>query len=108
VQHRPALDPDTVIAEYRSDAEVSGWAEHDPVDTYLALLRDHGLVDDEFLDTVEADGEAVAERMRAALYGAPAGDPLEMFDHVYAQRTPQLNAQRTVLAAELAAEREEQ
>lgn len=91
---------------YRTESEVSEWTDRDPLGTYLAFLREHELVDDAFLASVESEGEAVAERMRGALYGAPAGDPLEMFDHVYAARTPQLDAQRAQLAAELAAEQE--
>ena len=41
--------------------------------------------------------------MRDALFGAPGGDPCEMFDHVYATATPQLQEQRAALERELAA-----
>ncbi|HEY6379097.1 MAG TPA: pyruvate dehydrogenase (acetyl-transferring) E1 component subunit alpha [Candidatus Dormibacteraeota bacterium] len=90
-------------SRYRSAEEVDEWQGRDPLARHLALLRDHGLADDAFLEAVRAEGEAIAAHMRAALYGAPAGDPLEMFDHVYSARTPLLEAQRAQLAAELAA-----
>jgi pyruvate dehydrogenase E1 component alpha subunit len=90
-------------SRYRSPEEVSEWQARDPIARHLALLRDRGLVDQAFIDTVDAEAEAMAARMREALYGAPAGDPLEMFDHVYSVRTPQLERQRAQLAAELVA-----
>lgn len=90
-------------SRYRSPEEVSEWQARDPIVRHLALLRERGLVDQGFVDTVDAEAEAMAARMREALYGAPAGDPLEMFDHVYSTRTPQLERQCAQLAAELAA-----
>ena len=59
-----------------------------------------------FSREVEAEGEATAARMRDFLFDAPAGDPREMFDHVYATRTPQLDAQRALLEQELRAAEE--
>jgi 2-oxoisovalerate dehydrogenase E1 component alpha subunit len=88
---------------YRSAEEVAAWAERDPLTRYLSLLRGLGLVGDAFLSEVEAEGEAIAARMRDALFGAQGGDPCEMFDHVYAVPTPQLRAQRASLERELAA-----
>jgi 2-oxoisovalerate dehydrogenase E1 component alpha subunit len=87
---------------YRSADEVAAWRERDPLDRFLALLRDIDAVDDAFLAGVDAEGEAIATRMRDALFGAPDGDPREMFDHVYAAATPQLQAQRATLERELA------
>lgn len=88
---------------YRSAAEVDAWRKRDPVERFLALLREAGLIDDAFLAELDAEAEAVAARMRDALFGAPGGDPREMFDHVYADLTPQLREQRAALDAELAA-----
>jgi pyruvate dehydrogenase E1 component alpha subunit len=90
-------------SRYRSPEEVSEWQARDPIARHLALLRERGLADQAFIDAVDAEAEAMAARIREALYGAPPGDPLEMFDHVYSVRTPHLERQRTQLAAELAA-----
>lgn len=93
-------------SRYRSADEVTEWQARDPLPRMLAVLTERNLADREFLDEVTAEGETVAGRMRDALYGAAAGDPLEMFEHVYTAPTPQLQAQRAQLEAELAAERE--
>jgi 2-oxoisovalerate dehydrogenase E1 component alpha subunit len=91
---------------YRSDDEATSWRARDPVDLFLRVLRERQVVDDAYVAEVDAEGEAVAARMRDALFGAPAGDPREMFDHVYATRTPQLDAQRVLLEQELRAAEE--
>ena len=90
-------------SRYRSDDEAAEWRARDPVERFLRVLRDGGVVDDAFVAEVEAEGEATAARMRDSLFDAPAGDPREMFDHVYAARTPQLDAQRALLEQELRA-----
>ena len=59
-----------------------------------------------FVAEVDAEGEAIAARMRDFLFGAPAGDPREMFDHVYATPTPLLEAERAMLQQELTAAEE--
>jgi 2-oxoisovalerate dehydrogenase E1 component alpha subunit len=88
---------------YRSDDEAASWRARDPVDLFLRSLRDRAVVDDAYVAEVDAEGEVEAARMRDFLFGAPAGDPREMFDHVYASPTPQLQAQRVLLDQELTA-----
>lgn len=95
-------------SRYRSADEVAQWQERDPLPRMLAVLSDRGIADQTFLGEVTAEGETVAEGMREALYGAPSGDPLEMFEHVYTTLTPQLQAQRAQLEAELDAARKAQ
>jgi 2-oxoisovalerate dehydrogenase E1 component alpha subunit len=90
-------------SRYRSEDEAAAWAARDPVDGFVRVLRERQVVDDAYLAEVDAEGEAIAARMRDSLFGAPAGDPREMFDHVYATRTPQLDAQRALLQTELTA-----
>ena len=97
--HTTADDP----TRYRSAEEVAAWAERDPLTRYLSLLRERGVIDDDFVATVDAEGETIAARMRDALFGGPGGDPCEMFDHVYETIPPLLQAQRDSLARELAA-----
>jgi pyruvate dehydrogenase E1 component alpha subunit len=89
-------------SRYRSEDEVTAWRGRDPLDRFLVLLREGGVVDDAYFVKVEAEGEAVAQRMRDSLFGAAGGDPGEMFDHVYATPSPQLQAQRAFLQQELA------
>ena len=91
---------------YRSDDEAAAWRTRDPVARFLRLLREAGVVDDEFVASVDAEGEVEAARMRDFLFGAPSGDPREMFDHVYATPTPLLEAERALLQQELTAAEE--
>jgi 2-oxoisovalerate dehydrogenase E1 component alpha subunit len=42
--------------------------------------------------------------LRTRMNTDPAVDPLELFEHVFAEPTPQLREQRAQLAAEMAAE----
>ena len=93
-------------SRYRSDDEATAWRARDPLERLLGVLRESGLADDAFLAEVDAEAETVAARMRDFLFGAPAGDPREMFDHVYATPTPLLEAERAILAQELAAAEE--
>jgi len=90
-------------SRYRTDDEVTGWREKDPVVRFLKQLREADIVDASYVAEVDAEGEAVAARMRDSLYGAAGGDPREMFEHVYATMTPNLQAQRDLLQAELTA-----
>ena len=45
--------------------------------------------------------EAFASRLRDEMNLDPQTDPLELFDHVFADPTPQLREQRAQLASEL-------
>ncbi|TME49680.1 MAG: thiamine pyrophosphate-dependent dehydrogenase E1 component subunit alpha [Chloroflexi bacterium] len=103
IEPHTTADDDT---RYRSAVEIDAWRARDPLERFLALLRESDMVDDAFLATVDAEGETIAARMRDALFGAPDGDPREMFDHVYAAKTSQLQAQQTALDRELSATEE--
>jgi pyruvate dehydrogenase E1 component alpha subunit len=69
---------------YRSKDEVSDWRERDPIDLFIARLRDAGLVDDEALDALEA---TVQDQVDEAVAFAEAGtdEPVDQLTrHVYA------------------------
>ena len=53
--------------------------------------------------TARRDAEAMAADLRSRMNQEPALDPMELFEHVYAEPTPQLLEQREQLRAELAA-----
>ncbi len=96
--HTTADDP----TRYRDERELEQWRARDPISRFEVFLRDRGMIDDELVDTVARAAMAEAQTVRAAIYDAPHGDPLELFDHVYAEPTARLRAQRAQLAAELA------
>ena len=93
---------------YRDEQEVERWRAADPIERLTAYLRTRGLLNDEIVNTAHAEAEAFAADLRARMNADTALDPLELFDHVYAEPTPQLREQRAQLAAELAAESQTQ
>ncbi|MEV5882364.1 pyruvate dehydrogenase (acetyl-transferring) E1 component subunit alpha [Streptomyces sp. NPDC052020] len=91
---------------YRGDAEVDTWREHDPVLLLERELTARGLIDEDGMRAAREDAEAMAADLRARMHQDPVLDPMDLFDHVYAEPTPQLREQRERLRAELEAEAE--
>jgi pyruvate dehydrogenase E1 component alpha subunit len=85
--HTTSDDP----SRYRERAdELPAWRTADPLERYETYLREQGVLDDGRIDAVEA---AVEEELREAVDTAEAAgepDPAEIFEHVYAERTPRL------------------
>lgn len=71
---------------YRSKAEVAEWRQHDPLVTFTALLKDHGLLADAEVDELE---QRVAVEIDNAVAFAEAGtwEPTEELTRfVYSER----------------------
>jgi pyruvate dehydrogenase E1 component alpha subunit len=104
--HTYRLEPHTNADDatrYRDAAEVDAWLGRDPIARLEAYLRTTGALDDDAVEAVHAEAEAGAADLRTRMNTEPAVDPLSLFDHVYAQPTPQLLEQREQVRAELAA-----
>jgi pyruvate dehydrogenase E1 component alpha subunit len=96
--HTTSDDP----TRYRSNDEVDLWRARDPLVRFERYLRaEHGL-DDAMVETVQRVAEQSAARIRAWADQTPEIEPLGMFDHVYCDVPPALDAQRSRLASELA------
>lgn len=91
---------------YRDAAEVEAWRAHDPIVLLERELRDRRLIDDAGIRAAEADAEQLAADLRDRMNADPVLDPMELFEHVYAERTTQLREQEAQLRAELDAEEE--
>ncbi|MEU3292031.1 pyruvate dehydrogenase (acetyl-transferring) E1 component subunit alpha [Streptomyces longwoodensis] len=91
---------------YRGDAEVEAWRDHDPILLLERELTGRGLLDEDGIDAVRQDAETFAAALRERMNQDPSLDPMDLFDHVYAEPTPQLREQRALLTAELEAEQE--
>ncbi|MFD8686533.1 pyruvate dehydrogenase (acetyl-transferring) E1 component subunit alpha [Streptomyces sp. NPDC059651] len=89
---------------YRGSDEVETWAAADPLARLETFLRAEGVLTDQDLATVRDEAEELAARVRAGMNTEVKGDPLELFDQVFAQPTTQLREQKAQLACELAAE----
>jgi len=88
-------------SRYRSSDEVAQWLARDPIDRLQKYLLDNAILDQATVAGIEAEGEARAERLRAAMNADAVLDPQELFEHVYAEPTPLLRAQAAQLAGEL-------
>ena len=92
--HTTADDPSV----YRDEEEVERWRGKDPIDRFEAYLRNNGVLDDEWIDTIEVE---IDDTLTALIDLAEAGerDPLEMFEYTYDEPTPRLEEQRAALEA---------
>ncbi|GLU46224.1 thiamine pyrophosphate-dependent enzyme [Nocardiopsis ansamitocini] len=98
------IDPHTnadAPQRYRDATEVDRWRGRDPLNRLEALLRAEGLLDDDALAAMAAEGEALATRVRERMAGEDTLDPDELFAHVFASPTAQLLEQRQALRDEL-------
>lgn len=99
MMHTTADDP----KRYRSDEEVEQWSKRDPLIRFEKYLKEKGVLSEKKRKQVESE---VMEAIQAAIDEAEKqmktlGDPLEMFDHAYADIYPYLNEQKADLAGEL-------
>jgi pyruvate dehydrogenase E1 component alpha subunit len=89
--HTTADDP----TKYRSDLEVAMWEQKDPMTRFRAYLEKRNLLEEGLEQQVD---DEIAEAVRR-FEATPPADPLTMFDHVYAELPPDLEAQRAAMAA---------
>ncbi|SDZ42944.1 pyruvate dehydrogenase E1 component alpha subunit [Saccharopolyspora shandongensis] len=103
------LDPHTNSdddSRYRDLSEVEQWRRRDPVLVLERSLRGMGVLDDDAVEQVARSAEEFAANLRKRYNHAPSPDPMTLFSHVYAEKTPQLREQEAMLRAELRAERQ--
>ena len=87
--HTTADDP----SAYRGEEEVERWKEKDPIPRLETFLLNTGRLDEETIETI---GEEIDEEVSTAIEAAesvPRPAPEEMFRHVYAEPTRQLEEQ---------------
>ena len=89
---------------YRADDEVTAWQERDPLLRMETYLREQALITDADLASYAAQAEVVAAHIRDGLNRDVEPRADDLFDFVYAERTPQLDEQAALLADELARE----
>jgi pyruvate dehydrogenase E1 component alpha subunit len=95
--HTTTDDP----TRYRLIEDVEHWKLKDPIARVEAYLRRNGVASDEFFAGVAAEADQLGEMLRRECHALPDPDPRSMFDHVYAEQTPELDAQRDGFAAYL-------
>ncbi len=97
--HTTADDP----KRYRSDEEVEQWNQKEPLLRFQKHLLNKGILSESMIAKTETE---VQEKIQAAVDRAEEqmkslGDPLDMFNHAYAELPPHLIEQRKSLAREL-------
>ncbi len=95
--HTTSDDP----ARYRPSDERDYWAAFDPIVRFERFLKDRELWSEEFAAEVDDEAGEFASRVRAEIFDAPHGDPLELFEHVYVDPPRDYLRQRAQLRAEL-------
>ncbi|WP_232796826.1 pyruvate dehydrogenase (acetyl-transferring) E1 component subunit alpha [Blastococcus atacamensis] len=93
--HTTSDDP----TRYRLADELEEWKLRDPIARLKAYLSRSGAADAQFFDAVEVEADELAARIRQGTVEMPDPAPTEMFDHVYAEQTPHLAAQREEFVA---------
>jgi len=92
--HTTSDDP----TKYREEEEVEYWRQRDPIARFEVFLRRQG-VDDDFFEEVAVAGDELAKDIREQTF-ALTKPPLEsIFDNVYSDDHPEINAQRAWLRA---------
>jgi 2-oxoisovalerate dehydrogenase E1 component alpha subunit len=88
-------------SRYRSDEEVEEAASRDPIARLLRLLEQRGAIDAATRAEIDEQAEDRAAEVRKAIYDAPHGDPLEVFEHVYVDPSGHFEDQRDEMRAGL-------
>lgn len=95
--HTTADDP----SKYRDEKEVEEWAERDPIERFQKYLAGKDLLSEDDVQTIEeeigAEIEDAWETVKAEI--DELGDPLVMFDHVYAELPPNMAESREIFEA---------
>lgn len=86
---------------YRQDDEVTQWSTRDPIARLRTYLVGTGALTPEIEEQVAAEAEEYAGALRERMNLEPEVAPLSLFEHVYAQPTPQLREQAAMVASEL-------
>lgn len=105
MMHTTADDP----KRYRSDEEVERWRKRDPLPRFQKYLMDKGLLSKPEIEAVESEvlKEIQTAVDRAEKQMEALGNPMDMFEHTYAEMPPYLREQKAQLAEELSALDEE-
>jgi pyruvate dehydrogenase E1 component alpha subunit len=89
--HTTSDDP----TRYRLASELEEWKLRDPIARVKAYLSRSGIADAGFFDSVEAEADELAGRIRTGTVEMPDPPGSAIFDTVYAEQTAELEAQRS-------------
>jgi 2-oxoisovalerate dehydrogenase E1 component alpha subunit len=95
--HTTSDDP----TKYRDEDELAFWQAHDPIDRYRAYLKGQG-VEEAFFDRIAQEAEDYAADIRSRTLALESPPVSEMFEHVFRDPHPVIDAERAWLEGYLA------
>jgi len=95
--HTTTDDP----TRYRLSEDLEHWKLKDPIQRVRVYLTRNGLVDQDFFDAIDEEAEKLGEHLREGCRALPEPNVLDIFDYVYAEGSPEMDAQREGFAAYL-------
>jgi pyruvate dehydrogenase E1 component alpha subunit len=93
--HTTSDDP----TKYRISADLEVWKLRDPIARLLVYLTSTGKGDSAFFEAVEAEADELAATVRKGCLAMPDPEPLSMFDNIYVEEHPLIEAEREQFAA---------
>jgi 2-oxoisovalerate dehydrogenase E1 component alpha subunit len=88
--HTTSDDP----GRYRPAAEVEAWRARDPITRLRIYLQNESIIDEAYLEAVDAEAEAAAVRIRRETLAMPPPPGPAIFEHVYAAEHAQVTRER--------------
>nr|WP_306461704.1 pyruvate dehydrogenase (acetyl-transferring) E1 component subunit alpha [Nocardioides humilatus] len=95
--HTTTDDP----TRYRLSTDVESWKLKDPIARLEVYLKRNGYAGDDFFADIAAEADAIGHTLREGTKAMPDPKPLDIFDRVYSEITPELAAQRDGFTAYL-------
>jgi len=95
--HTTADDP----GRYRTEADVEPWRKREPLVRLDKYLRAKGVIDDEFVEMVNAESQAEVEEAVAKAESTPPPSPGEIFEYMFEETPPALKEQLATLTKSL-------
>jgi pyruvate dehydrogenase E1 component alpha subunit len=92
--HTTSDDP----TKYRISAEVEVWKLRDPIARLKAYLTSSLKADRAYFDSVDAEADELAATVRQGCLAMPDPEPLTMFDNIYVDDHPLIDAERARFA----------
>jgi 2-oxoisovalerate dehydrogenase E1 component alpha subunit len=92
--HTTSDDP----TKYRVSAEVEVWKHRDPIERLKSYLVHTAKADQAFFDAVDTEADELAAHVREGCLSMPDPAPDSMFDHIYVEEHPVVEAERREFA----------
>ena len=86
--------------KYRSEEEVRAWEEKDPLPRFENYLLKEKILNPVTIQKIKVDAEQIIEREVRVSESMTPQPPTDMFDYLYAVRTPEMDEQRLRAAEE--------